>query len=340
MKAASVLTLAIVLFTFPQFHAQELPPKPPELKVLEQWIGKWNSDVTSKPAVWDREGSQYKGNSTEEWKLNGRFLYTNVKAKGEQGRYEFIAVRTYDEKAKAFRSWSFWSKDKASGISESSGQWDENTKTMTDRAVDADRGTVADSKIRFIDKDNFEFTFLVKDKEGTVLLDRHGVVRRQKADEPNDDQAEQGTPNTPELKLLDRLVGTWDWEVKAKPAEWNPKGGRTTGTLTRKWTLNGRFLQESGGNSDNPNIAFWTYDTQKRAYRLFMFDAAGFKSEFTGQWDETTKKLTWETDLGNGITARGTNRFLDNDNDEWQMVATDNVGKVYFDYEGKNKRKK
>ena len=70
--------------------------------------------------------------------LDGRFLYTTVKAKGKLGKYEFVALRTYDQNKKAFPSWSYWFTNKASGINETIGRWDEDTKTMTDSGLDAD----------------------------------------------------------------------------------------------------------------------------------------------------------------------------------------------------------
>src|SRR5436309_3305946 len=45
-----------------------------------------------------------------------------------------------------------------------------------------------------------------------------------------DEAKAQGPPKPPELKVLEKFVGTWDSETVAKPAEWTPKGVKTKGT--------------------------------------------------------------------------------------------------------------
>ena len=156
----------------------------------------------------------------------------------------------------------------------------------------------------------------------------------------NDEKAEPGPAKPPELQVLDRLVGTWEWEVTAKPAEWTPKETRTRGTLTREWVLKGRFVQEKGGDAENPTLGMWTYDFQKKGYRLWLFNADGSFSEHTGRWDEPYRTFSWQSDLGNGSTAAGKSVFTDKNADEWRMVAKDKEGKIYLDLVGKNRRKK
>jgi hypothetical protein len=142
----------------------------------------------------------------------------------------------------------------------------------------------------------------------------------------------------PELNVLNRLVGTWDWKVTAKPSEWTKAEVTTTGTLTREWVLQGRFIQELGGTVDQPSMCYWGYDPQKQTYRMWHFGIEG-QSEHEGVWNAESKTMTWNADLGNGITAVGTSVFIDQDSDEWKMLAKDNKGKVYLNLEGKNKRK-
>ncbi len=335
MKVATVLAglTAGLLSVLPHGAAQEPPAKPPELKVLERWVGTWTSEVTSKPALWDREGSQWKGGSTERLALNGRFLHTTVKSKSKQGTSEFIGLRTYDQERKTFRTWSFWVTDKSSGTVEFSGQWDEDTKAMSDKSVDPDSGTTATSKTTFTDKDRFEFTHVVKDKGGQVLLDRHGTVRRKKAapDELKEDQEQQAQAKSPELKVLERLVGTWDAKAVSKPAEWTPTEVRTTSKITRKWVLDGRFLQDTSEISDgSEGLSLFTYDPQMKAYQSWWFSSEGHTSKSTGQWDAASETISFKADLGNGLTSRGSVRFLDKDHHDWKVVVQDGNGKLYF----------
>lgn len=155
-----------------------------------------------------------------------------------------------------------------------------------------------------------------------------------------DDKDHEGQPKPPELNVLEKLIGTWDSETIAKPAVWTPQEVRTKGTLTREWVLNRRFVQEKGGNSDNPSICMFTYDSNKKAYRFWLFTATGNSLELTGQWNGATKTMTWKGDVGNGITTGGPMRFVDDDTIEWTAIARDREGKVYHHMEGKVKRRK
>lgn len=153
-------------------------------------------------------------------------------------------------------------------------------------------------------------------------------------------QAEDAPPKPPEMKVLDRLVGKWESETISKPAEWTPKEVRGKQSITREWVLNGRYIQEKGGDAENPAICMFTYDSDKKAYRFWLFSGAGNAMELTGQWDEASKVMTWKGDMGNGITTSGPMRFIDDNTVEWQAIAKDAAGKVYHHMEGKVKRKK
>src|SRR5262249_23682859 len=51
---------------------------------------------------------------------------------------------------------------------------------------------------------------------------------------------------SPELKVLNGFVGTWDEVVTQKPAEWTPKGGSMTSVSKKAWVLGGRFVRMEG----------------------------------------------------------------------------------------------
>jgi hypothetical protein len=153
-------------------------------------------------------------------------------------------------------------------------------------------------------------------------------------------RADDGPAKPPELKVLERLVGTWESDVIAKPAEWTPKEVRTKGTLTREWVLNGRFLQEKGIDEQKPNLCMFTYDVQKKAFRFWRFDSEGGAMELSGQWDEASKTMLWKAEMGNGLTSIGPMRFIDADTIHWEAVTKDKAGKVYMHLEGKVTRKK
>ena len=144
-----------------------------------------------------------------------------------------------------------------------------------------------------------------------------------------------------ELKVLDRLVGTWDAETVSKPAEWTPKEVRSKSELTRKWVLKNQFVREVGRSWDGQQtLLMWSYDSQKKAYRYWFFTSQGNTHEATGRWDKQAKTLTMKTDIGNGVTSTGRVRFVDENTHVWTAIAKNREGKVFFHMEGKVTRKK
>jgi hypothetical protein len=145
----------------------------------------------------------------------------------------------------------------------------------------------------------------------------------------------------PELKVLDRYLGTWKIEGVLKPAEWTPKERRVTATTTNEWVLNGWFQYHKVKDGDgNESIDILTYDPHKKTHRIWSFFSDGFSVEETGTWDDASKTLTSKADLGEGITVVSTMRFVDNDNRELTRVARDAKGKVYLDIRSKLTRQK
>src|SRR2546426_18095 len=111
---------------------------------------------------------------------------------------------TYEPKKKEFRRWYFGSEGHAS---ESSGQWDEDAKTLTWKG-DLGDGITGVSKWRFSDKGTIDWSRVVKDKGGKVYSHVQGKATRQKPSEVKlkPKKAEEGPP---ELKVLTRYLGTW-----------------------------------------------------------------------------------------------------------------------------------
>ncbi len=145
-------------------------------------------------------------------------------------------------------------------------------------------------------------------------------------------------PMSPEQKVLDKLIGIWEWEETTKPGPGAPSGQKEQGTITRQWVLNGRFVEEKGGSKESQRIILWSYDAQKKAYRGWHFQSSGDTIDWVGQWDEAKKTFTWKLER-DGITATIPFRFLDDDTAVWEVVVQDKEGKQQIVLEGKQKRK-
>jgi hypothetical protein len=148
--------------------------------------------------------------------------------------------------------------------------------------------------------------------------------------------------DSPEFKILKRWTGTWKTEFVNKVTELNPKETRTTGTVTCKPVLGGKFIEEVGSSLGKgvEHSVIWGYDPQKKAYRYWFFDSTGTTGDGVGAWDETSRTMTWKTETGPGFTGTAIHRFLDDDTYEWTFVVRDAQGKAYVDYKGKHTRVK
>jgi hypothetical protein len=146
-----------------------------------------------------------------------------------------------------------------------------------------------------------------------------------------------------EVKVLDRLVGNWRFEWESKPAEWEPKGSKGTGTTTNEWILDGWFQQHKGKTDDGrlEILEIWTYDQRSKTYRAWGFMAPGGDHfEATGAWDEKSNTLTYRAKGPGGVTIVSTMRFINKDNREATRVATDAAGKLFQDARFKLTRQK
>ena len=149
-------------------------------------------------------------------------------------------------------------------------------------------------------------------------------------------------PNAPppEMKALERLVGTWKVDQVVKV----PKEERSTNLVVkRELVLGGRFVQETGGLDDKGKPGFmgmYTYDAAKKDYRYWFFLSSGFCWEPRGTWDESIQTFTFKGRVG--ADARGTMtatlRFSDETTFAFSVIGNESDGEVVYHLEGKSVR--
>lgn len=154
------------------------------------------------------------------------------------------------------------------------------------------------------------------------------------------EEGAKGTPKPPELKVLDRLLGSWNVECTEKEGE---RETRITGTATTEWILGGHFLQWKGtrnpGGIENTQII--GFDPVKKQYTMWYFDSAGISvGPVGGQWDENEKTLTWRGTFQDDVSFVNRERFVDSDTTEWHFTVSRTDGTVLFEQQGKSTRKK
>lgn len=151
------------------------PPKPPELRVLDAFVGTWNTDVHHKAAAWNPKEFKSSGTATYEWTLDGRFLQSRGLA--NPGKVEDLQIIGYDPEAKEYLMWYFNSQGAANGPVP--GTWDPATRTLTWKGELGD-GIVSQNPVRFVDKDTIEWRMTIQDKAGKLLVDVQGKLTRKK----------------------------------------------------------------------------------------------------------------------------------------------------------------
>ena len=154
--------------------------------------------------------------------------------------------------------------------------------------------------------------------------------------------AQEPPPKHDSLKVLERFAGTWDQEISLKQGPWAPEAKTGTGTMTAKWTLDGRFMEiRSQSKLDGTQgLTLMGYDMNTDSLRAWSFHSHGYNYIGTGTWDEKTRTINWSGELGQGMKMTSFDRFIDDDNREWQFVIKDDAGQVVFEISGKSRRQK
>ena len=148
------------------------------------------------------------------------------------------------------------------------------------------------------------------------------------------------TPKSPELKVLDRMVGSWRLEI----VKTQPNGDEEKSMLTAvgKWSLQGKYVEFriTGSDGKEEILHLFTYDSDARVYNMWSFVPDSQKPTLTPwQWDESEKTLTGQIDLGDGITMPSTTHFIADDRWEYTGTTKDASGNVLGEMKGKVFRK-
>ena len=345
------IRLAIIAFASLIYFAASEPPRAEgqqpaadaaKDEVLQRFVGVWDLKSNHKPAKWNPEGAETTGKESTVWTLKNRIIMIRDFSAPDGRKALYIA--THDPKQDAYPFWGFDS----NGLmgAEWLLKWNAESNTTSGRATDLPRAWTSGGTNRFPDGNTNLVSFWIRDENGELLLDASGRKDRLPADREAAIVAawkkhEPAGDLPAELKVLDRMIGTWDTVSIQKPAEWTPSGGRSTAKVTREWILNGRLVMDTSIHSDGQeSIALIGYDPGQKTYRSWWFNSEGHRNNSRGQWSEASKTLTYRTDLEDGKSMRSSVRFADANKEVWQFQVSDAAGKVYFDMEITAARKK
>jgi hypothetical protein len=144
---------------------------------------------------------------------------------------------------------------------------------------------------------------------------------------------------SPEMKILERFVGTWDLESKTIVPTTKAKEAPLKGVATVEWALGDRFIQYRCRMNGWEDLQLTMFDAGKKIYRHWNFNAEGVAVESTRECHEEGDTTTWHGDLGEGRTEVLSFRFTDRDTLEWRNVVQDGAGQVVSDRQGKMTRR-
>lgn len=154
----------------------------------------------------------------------------------------------------------------------------------------------------------------------------------------------------PELRKLERFVGTWSGEAEmvgsmAEALKREMPAGselKFAGGGTWDWTMGGMYLRMDGwhsmGDGQKMNmIEYITWDPKMQRYRSFYFSDWGEIGEgfmkLSDDGDSFTSEARMIDSKGNKSTGTGTMRFVDNNTLEWTWKESNGL-----EFKGTSKR--
>lgn len=312
-------------------------------KVMDRLVGNWRTEVTDKPSKFVPNDGKFADIESTSPTLKGRFIIGRQIRQG--GGDKSLWLMTYNPKTDNHSFWFFSS----SGVlgSEWLGKWHEPGRKWYGRANDTPAGWDSQGSIQFPDEKTVKVNVWMKDETGAVLLDSTAEKTRQpdaSLEKTLASWAESGAtarPLPPELKVLEKLIGEWDAAAVFRPAEWTPKEERSTSKVTRKWVLDGWFLQDTAEISNgSESISLLGYDAGRKKYRGWWFNSEGDRNKSFGDWDEAGGTMSFRADLKDRLVSTSSVKFIDVDHHVWRVQVKDAGGKLFFDGEWTVTRRK
>ncbi|GAB4154390.1 MAG: hypothetical protein Tsb009_31000 [Planctomycetaceae bacterium] len=167
IRIALALFGSLFLVGTSQLNAADGPaPEIPELKPLSNYVGTWDTKITSSGTTLS------KGQTTAKWILGGRYVQQTGYLKSEEGKIVFrmTTLMTYDTKAKKYRMWSFLPDG---SMNEATGTWNEKTRTMT--SIRHGKNSTSMTTANFSQKGIERWSIITKNQDGKVQGKIEGI---------------------------------------------------------------------------------------------------------------------------------------------------------------------
>lgn len=149
-------------------------------QVLGTLVGNWNYTIKWWMSP-DAKPEESKGASEIEWIMGGRFIEHTVEGTSMGQPFEGMGIIGYDNEKKQYQS--IWIDNMGTGIMTGSGNYDPNTKTLTDQGTfscPAEGQKSYRGVTKIIDKDNFTYEWYMTGPDGKEFRAMEIVYTRKK----------------------------------------------------------------------------------------------------------------------------------------------------------------
>jgi hypothetical protein len=169
MRFVAITLVLMTTTSFPRrLVAEDTPKKPPELQVLDRFVGDWDDAITNKTTRQKYNAIEYR-----KWSPLGEFVISQDQNLSTKKEAHFLI--TYDPDAEVYRACFI----EAASAALLLGAWDAKTQTMTWTSP-PEVNVKFTGTHRFIDKDHAEWSITVTGQDGTVYAQMSGKQTRRK----------------------------------------------------------------------------------------------------------------------------------------------------------------
>lgn len=171
MSGVNTLRKASELEAESALVAKELGDRSAELKILDQFLGTWRTEYRQAKAEWTPEEKNGSADLVCTQELAGQVI-RDRSTHSDQTTSTWLL--NYDAEQRKYRSWWF---NSLGMTSESSGRWDESTKTLSWTTVEPTEFKTT-IQHRFPDSGKCDWKVLVQDTQGVTMFSMEGTSVR------------------------------------------------------------------------------------------------------------------------------------------------------------------
>jgi hypothetical protein len=312
---------------FRKIEIKELPATSREVPrraadMLPFMAGNWKVDMRMVEPKPPPDKVKAIGYQINDYVAGGKFL--RVRAAMDDGSTAGVVIYSYDAGKDVLTFRGVWS----NGTADDNvlGRFDSSDRSVLWLKKNSN-GNQFVHQLKVVDANTITSRSYTQDQSGKVISDLRLTFTRTSSpitlpDLPAD-------PKRPEeAKVLDRLVGDWRTEATVRnPAD--PDHPTVEPARVKAGPiLGGRYVEvfETFERTNTTDYSLVWFDAGAKRYRSWFFSHEGYTLDFNGTWNETAKRLTWNSSDGQ-LEGRWT--FKGADLREYEHLVKSEGGKTF-----------